>query len=382
VRLEIYYAGDAPADGDAGGLSVYSAGTLVAEGFHQLASLGLDRAPWTDARLAGMVDFPAFRVAPGSRRGVILDEAAGAFAGALASVEPVLSGLLETYERRREAELDRHLIRDLQRAFRNFYRHRPRYAMLPVRAGQDAGAGADEASEPGAGTGGEAGDAGEREPDAGSTESPRDLLPPGPLAAVRLIPAQVRVLCGARKTVRAVGLDAGGRPVEAPVEYAWRLEGPVGSLEPVDGATDRVTILGTDAPARGSIEVVARAGEAEALASTDVEVLEELPGGRPGEGIPEPELVDQPGAAWRSRMVDGRWQVNAGHRDYRAIAERPALKLRYLAMLFAKEVVLRSVQDPRLERPLEQMVEVNAYADRNLNSRRARRRPRRETEPS
>ena len=41
-------------------------------------------------------------------------------------------------------------------------------------------------------------------------------------------------------------------------------------------------------------------------------------------------------------------------------------------MLFAKEVVLRSSQDPRLERPLEQLVEVAAYADRNLARRRSR----------
>jgi hypothetical protein len=79
--------------------------------------------------------------------------------------------------------------------------------------------------------------------------------------------------------------------------------------------------------------------------------------------IPE----DQPGAPWRSRMLDGRWQVNTGHRDYRGIADRPALKLRYLAMLFAKEVVARSHNDPRLERPLEQLVEIACFADRNLS---------------
>ena len=56
------------------------------------------------------------------------------------------------------------------------------------------------------------------------------------------------------------------------------------------------------------------------------------------------------------------------------IAEQPALKLRYLAMLFAKEVVLQSHQDPRAELALEQLVEVAAYADRNLaETRRGRR---------
>jgi hypothetical protein len=100
-----------------------------------------------------------------------------------------------------------------------------------------------------------------------------------------------------------------------------------------------------------------------------VEVVEEIPTSRTPEGIPEPEFLDQPGAAWRSRMEDKRWQVNSGHRDYRALLDRPQLKLRYLAMLFAKEVVLRSHQDPRLEEPLEQLIEVAAFADRNLPGR-------------
>ena len=89
--------------------------------------------------------------------------------------------------------------------------------------------------------------------------------------------------------------------------------------------------------------------------------------------------MDQPQASWRSRVQDGRWQVNAGHADYIASSSRPTLKLRYLAMLFAKEVVLRSTQDPRLAEPLEQMVEVAAYADRELTEKspRGRRRKKR-----
>ena len=107
------------------GVALYTAGTLAAEGFDELAPLGLDHAPWTDSRLTGLVDFPALRVAPGSRRGVVPDEAAGAFAKVLVEVESRLTELLEARERERAEQLDRQLIRDLQRAFRDFYRQRP-----------------------------------------------------------------------------------------------------------------------------------------------------------------------------------------------------------------------------------------------------------------
>jgi hypothetical protein len=174
------------------------------------------------------------------------------------------------------------------------------------------------------------------------------------------------------------------------VRYAWLLDGALGRLEqpsagggaaatPRDAAEGRtVLFIAGDVPAQGTLRVEATSGPRLARAEAPVEVLEELPASGRGsdEGIPEPELVDEPGARWRSRMVGAVWQVNSGHPEFRAIADRPGLKLRYLALLFAKEIVLRSTQDPRLEAPLEQLVEVAAYADRKLGERRPGRRRR------
>lgn len=395
IRFEIYLVGDeTPADGDEPrGLAVYAAGTLVAESFHALAPLGLDRPPWNDGRLTGMVDFPGFQVAPGSRRGIVVDHAAELFARAIRNVEPVLAGILESLERRRSEELDRSMIRDLQRAFRDFYRQRPRYAMLPVEGGRDQGAGPSGTAKADGGPGGEVGTpeggpgdvtpAGATEASAPETPAPvflpetAYLLPPGPLAAVRISPALVRVLCGGERRVRAIAVDDTERALEEPVEFAWSVDGPVGYIGRPEGDESgaQMVLHAAAEAAEGVLAVVARASGREAEAEVPVEVLDEMPAGRTDEGIPEPEFVHQPGAGWRSRMQEGRWQVNSGHREYRTIAEQPALKLRYLAMLFAKEVVLRSHQDPRLEKPLEQLVEVAAYADRNLSAKRRGRRP-------
>ena len=57
-------------------------------------------------------------------------------------------------------------------------------------------------------------------------------------------------------------------------------------------------------------------------------------------GVPEPELVDDSGARWRSRFDGQRWQVNASHEDYIALRGEPRTRLRYLLALFAKEVAL------------------------------------------
>ena len=389
VRLEIYFSGEDAGDGEPRGVAVYAAGTLVASSFQELAALGLDHAPWTDLRLTGLVDFPDFRVAPGSRHGVLVDDAADAFAHAVARLEPVLQGLLDSLERRRAEKLDRSLVRDLQRAFRDFYRQRPRYAMLPVHEASDRGAGpntGEGARDGGALTHGtEIAPGNDTETEDDEIELPEvrtELLPPGPLAAVRITPAVVRVECSGTRRARAIPLDASGRVIETPVHYTWHVEGDVGWVEGMDSpavatqpgdtaprAGDRVLLHAADAPAAGRLHVTARAGVDEAHADVPVEVVDEIASHRSPEGIPEPEFVDQPGAPWRSRMEGNRWQVNSGHRDYRSIADRPQVKLRYLAMLFAKEVVLRSHQDPRLDEPLEQLIEVTAFADRNIATR-------------
>ena len=371
IRLEVYLTGE-DGDPERGGLAVYSAGTLVAEDFHALAALGLDRHPWNDRRLTGIVDFPAIRVAPGSRRGVVTDEAAGVFAQALAGVESVLSGLLHAMERRQAEELDRSLIRDLQRAFRDFHRQRPRYAMLPVAEQGDRQDGASSKSGPDRAVGEGVVPEGTT-PETGEAPNeptpPADLLPPGPLAEVRVTPASMRVECRGSRRARADAVDADGRSVDEPVEYVWNLDTSVGTLEPEGQDSRRVRFEAGDDEGSATLSVVASSAERRARAEIAIDVLREIPAGRGNEGIPEPELVHLSGAAWRSRMENRRWQVNAGHRDYRAVTDRPALKLRYMAMLFAKEIVLRSHQDPRLEKPLEQLVEIGGYADRRLSKR-------------
>jgi hypothetical protein len=375
IRLEIYFAGDEKGEAEHHALALYAAGTLVSEDFHGLASLGLDHSPWTDARLTGLVDFPALRVAPGSRRGVVPDEAARAFVAALARVERLLNELLEAREQEQAEQLDRTLIRDLQRAFRDFYRQRPRYTMLPVRSSEDEGIGPGDSGQGVAdGDQGSPGVAGPSESSFGAESAAVvDLFPPGPLAAVEIRPSRLLIECGGAKLARALATDSGGRAIPTGVDYRWELSEPIGVLHAVDQNPAKVQVVAGERPATGALSVLARAGDRDVRSSVPVEVLEDFGAGPSDEGIPEPELVDHRGAPWRSRIFEGRWQVNTGHRDYQAIADRPTLKLRYLALLFAKEVVLRSSQDPRLEDPLEQLAEIVAYADRRLTDRRGAR---------
>jgi hypothetical protein len=280
----------------------------------------------------------------------------------LKRVEPLLQSILETKERERAEKLDQSTIRDLQRAFRDFYRKRPSYTMLPTETkapGTDGGGPGAPAVEPDV----------EAPPVSEAIEAP-ELFPPGPLEAVSISPRRIVLEAGSEKAVSAHAMDASGRRIRAGVELEWEVFGNAGSVRPDPESRGRARFLAADTPGEAILSVHAReiSSGNEASAAAPVEVVDLLESSS-SEGIPEPELVDAPGASWRSRFFEERWQVNTGHPDYKASSERPALKLRYLAMLFSKEVVLRSSQDPRLEAPLEQMVEVSAYADRKLTER-------------
>jgi hypothetical protein len=211
-------------------------------------------------------------------------------------------------------------------------------------------------------------------------ESPppqEELFPPGPLEHVEIIPSRLRMECDGTRSVKAKATDAAGRPLRAPeasVQFSWELWGHIGSFSEGPGEPGQILFTASENPAEGILSVLAKSENRQASAAVPVEVSVSLPAGPSDEGIPEPELVDHPGAPWRSRLFDGRWQVNSGHPDYKANSKRPALKLRYLTLLFAKEVVLRSSQDPRLDSPLEQVVEVAAFADRKITDRQSRRR--------
>jgi len=94
--------------------------------------------------------------------------------------------------------------------------------------------------------------------------------------------------------------------------------------------------------------------------------LEEIGANQPRAGIPEPAFVADPRGDWRSRVADGHWEVNAAHRDYLSVEGTPRRKLRYIAALLAKEIVLHSYPMPQGGMLLERLVAVLTVTERRL----------------
>ncbi len=370
IRVELYYATSTTS-----GVQLTCAGTIVADRLADLTALGLDVAPWTEPELAGSIEFASFSIPPGTRRGVLPDAAAAAFVEVLAQLAPHVSRALESHRRQRDTTSERQLLVELRRALRGL-RERLPYVELPSGTGgrgDRRGAGAAEGDAPrevGDPLPAPTGDAADAMP-VGEPPSPEPwtddalpptLLPPGPVASVRIVPATRELWPGGARRVRAIATDVHGQTIAA--DTTWLASSSDVTFDG-DGAQRTVRVGELCDAARFTITVMAQANGGSASCTIDVEIIEGPPAGGPGTGIPEPVLLDEPAQRWRSRMASTAWQVNVGHADYRALAPEPRARLRYLVALFAKDLTVTSTHQGN-EPVLEQMIDILAHAERNL----------------
>ena len=352
LRLELYLARglERPA------IQVACAGTLVADDIGELDALGLAEAPWVGRELCGLVDFAAFSIPPGTRRGVAPDKAAVAFVGAMERLRPMVEAELSRLQSERQAASDREVVSQLRRALRGFRQRLPNYELPPVATGAEPG--------PEKPSTGEA--LTEATGEVAEEPAAPELFGPGPLAAVRIVPSPVKLAPGDQRRVRAVPADADGRRLADGVSLTWTIDG-AGLALAGDGPQPTVRAdAGLPIGSAGRLGVEASQGEVRASGETEVIVAErDEPEG--GLGIPEPDLVDDPGGSWRSRYDGSHWQVNQQHEDYVALRGEPRARLRYLLALLAKEIVQRSYGQPGTSELLERLVEVLAHAERNLH---------------
>ena len=355
-------------------------GTVVCEDLGSIEGQGLDRELWSSGRLEGIVEFPDIEVAPTTRREFVPGPAADALFAALRSKEPALRELLKSERARRLVEEDEHLAKELRRIFRPLPRNLPQYDFFDIAGehesttdetrldgeklgGQDLNALAERATD-GLPEGEEVADEkliSEDSESGDEPEPPPELLPPGALEGVRIVPRKSRLLPGASRRLLARAVDDAGRTVTDDVEYAWEILSGEGT---VAAEANRVLYSASETIATVHLGVWVRQGERLAQAKAEVEVVEKLRGENPEAGIPDPKRAFDAEGDWRSRMRGRLWEYNAAHPDYRAVADESRARLRYLTHLFAKEIVLRNYGEPTDERLLERMVEVLTHIRR------------------
>lgn len=396
-----------------GGVGLYKLGTRVLPDVSRTEAFR--RPPWTSGYIEGIIDASFIQLTPGTRDGVVYDDAFESLLTALAPVEKALTQAIEEHRRAEEAEASRAILKRITKALREAFSMLPaeEYGWLSAAGGgaknrkgavREGGAEATggvgtspevESVGPGGSLdtlppGQEAGEetAGEavypQDPSIPGITVPHGSSPsedrqraffefPGPLYRLDLTPTAARVGVGKQCDLRAVPRDKSRRTIDADVSIFWELLEGKGALTGERG--EFVGYVAPDEPELARIRATAQQGEILREAEAVVTVTAELGAGRVGgvgaigrHGLPGYTYRYAPGELWRSTydLERALITVNSGHADFVYASRQSASKLRYLGRLFAKEIVLANFPGAPREELLERMVELEVYMDGSL----------------
>lgn len=348
-------------------VALFRHGTRVFEDISVVDELA--KPPWTTRYLQGQIDAPFINLTPGTRSGVIHDEAYAALLDALIPLETDLIERLEAQRRAEEEQASRELLQTIQRAFReaflalpaeeyNWFDIHSRTQRVSSSSLRDVGPT-------------EKLIAGVTERDDGNGKQRQFFEFAGPLFTVAISPASSVVRVGEQRALRALPYDRSRRRVETDLTFAWEITEGGGALEQ---RHDQVAMFIAPAePGLARVKVTVSQNDtersAEALITVTRELLSQVGTTMiESQGLPGYTFESAPGDSWRSRYDASRnvIVINNGHRDFVYVARTRALKLRYLIRLYAKELVLKNFVGLPPDQLLERMVELSLRTEENL----------------
>jgi hypothetical protein len=358
-------------------VALYRHGTRVLEDLSQLDDLA--HAPWTRRCLQGLIDVPFLNLTPGTRTGIIHDQAYAGLRTAMQPLEEALTDLLDAQQRAEEEQASRELLRAIQRALRE--------ALLSLPAEEYDWFDIHRRSHRSGGTGAPGDDNGTAADEPDTADDALALTAPGaqperqrqffefagPLHSVTISPASSLVRVGEGRALRALPRDRAKRRVEADLQFRWSIAEGAGTLEQPHDQETRFLAPAEPGLTRVRVEVTQHdvRCEAEALVTVTEELLPQIAGAGIAvnvQGLPGYTFDPAPGALWRSRFdaEQNLIVINNAHRDFVYAGRAKALKLRYLVRLFAKELVLRNFRGLPADQLLERMVELSLRTEEHL----------------
>lgn len=365
VYLELYL-GEPRAERRVG---LHRAGTRVLENLAELEPF--QRSPWTEGYLEGIVDAPFLNLTPGTRSGIIRDSAYTALLEAMEPAAEVLRNLIEEQRKAEEEHTSQKMLRTIQKVFREALMALPpeEYDWFDVRA--DGGSARSRPTRAADGFTIAQSVAGELDPEPAPSPQKAFFEFAGPLFSVRITPASCVVPVGESRTLRAVSRDRARHLVEHNLAISWAIFEGAGTLSDVE--SEIATFAASLEPGLVRVRVMVTQGdvscEGDALVTvTDSLLPENKNPATDKRGLPGYTFEHAPGKLWRSRF-DAEQNViviNNGHRDFVYASRTRALKLRYIARLFAKELVCKNFPGHSPDELLERMVELSLYTEENL----------------
>jgi len=351
-----------------GHISLYRSGTRILEDMRELDVF--NREPWSSAYLQGIIDVPFLNLTPGTRSGVVHDEALQTLSSALVLLEHQLIEIIDEQRRAEEERASVRILRSVQKALREAVLSLPaeEYGWFDIHTQTLRGAGRIRTASP------------ELYEDAAENQNSAIARPPvqkqffefaGPLFSVKIVPQSCVVPVGETKTFHAVARDKSKKQVEENLSFVWEVAEGQGELE--SSGSELATFTADQNPGLVKIRVTAfQAGitcRAEAMITITESLLPEI-SRTPAvnQGLPGYTFKKASGELWRSYYNEEQnvIVINNGHRDFVFASKNKTLKIRYIARLFAKELVCKNFKGIPSDELLERMIELTLYMEENL----------------
>jgi Histidine kinase-, DNA gyrase B-, and HSP90-like ATPase len=251
-------------------VALFRNGTRVFEDITVVDELA--KSPWTTRYLQGHIDARFINLTPGTRSGIIHDEAYAALLEALLPLETNLTEILEAQRRAEEEQASRELLQTIQRAFREAFLALPaeEYDWFDIhsRAHRASGGSLRNIGIT------EKLIAGVREQENNNDKQRQFFEFAGPLFTVNISPASSVVRVGERRTLRALPYDRSRRRVETDLTFTWEIVEGGGALEhPHDQVA---TFIAPAEPGLVRVEVIVSQNDIERSAEALITVTREL----------------------------------------------------------------------------------------------------------
>lgn len=333
-------------EGDSGKVAVYRRGTKVLDDVSSIPNL--ERMPWLGNMVEGSIDSRFINVSPATRRGIVPDEKLAEFISAVKSIEPIVNDEIKKTQKRREEKLGREIIKSLQKAFADVMRDlSSEYSWFDTR-------------KPG-------GIPGDDEPKPREGKPKLVRLASGPLDTVSIHPQVAQLEPNESKMfiAKAWTLDKALIPID--VQYEWHISQGA-NLGSITAKENSAAFLAGSAEGQATLNVVATQDNKKVSAKATILILKRSP--KAGKlSFPNIKGIDKPGETWRSRWLEATQtlEYNLGHPNYlNAQSRGTKQRLRYIAFLIAKQLVLHNFKKAGEENVLERMIEVTSSLEMRI----------------
>ncbi len=361
-------------------IGLYKLGTRVMPSISKIEHF--DCFPWNSPYLEGIIDASFIQLTPGTRDGFIYDDAYESFIVSLEPLKEFLSEIIDEQKRAEEDKASKNILKRITKALQDAFHHLPQeeYSWLEIKPGRKLEVVKKNRTLIPEGEEGNDTDPVfiAKEVEEKSNKDQKDFFEiPGALYSAIISPSPVIIGTGDKKTLKIIARDKSKRQLDSGYTVQWFVEEGEGSID--NPEKEFVEFTAPEEPGIISIGAIISQDDKECLAECIVTVTKDLiekdktqssSDGSSKKGLPGYTFQKAAGELWRSRFESANSLIiiNNGHADFIYASKSRTRKLKYIAKLFTKELVLSNFPEVSREDLMERMIELQMYMEENLRS--------------